>query len=243
MCALNIRWGNKGSIQEFSTLLQAPAPQPPRLLQEHWEPGLCETDTLRTPTTTTQTATGSSAGDKTVNDSQNGALSTTFGLQPLQAKASPPCCCSCFSSRFLPKKPKLSWWERPSPFHQMYILDPLTFSSQPITPRPLHLKFLTSPPFWYSPSFSFYAPSHVTWLCVAKVTDGFHFHQSFSLQTAIKWTWPNKAARFKAANGHITIIGYKDQPFAFYCLTTDWRNDRIINNINKKKTREYSCSF
>lgn len=33
MCALNIRWGHKGSIQEFSTLLWAPAPRPTSLVR------------------------------------------------------------------------------------------------------------------------------------------------------------------------------------------------------------------
>lgn len=234
MCALNIRWGHKGSIQEFSTLLQAPAPRPFSATLRTW--GVWNRYSMHH---NNDAATGLSAGDKTVNDSQNGALSTTFGLQPLQPKPSPPCCCGFFSSRFFPKKPNLSWKERPSLFHQISMLDPLTFSSQRVTPHPLHLppslKSLSFPgAFWYSPSF-FYAPRHVTWLCVGKVKDGFHLHGSFSLQTAIKRTWPNKAALFKAANGHITLNAYKDQPFAIYCLTTAWKNDRIINNINQKK--------
>lgn len=178
MCALNIRWGHKGSIQEFSTLLRAPAPRPPGLLQPRREPGLCETDTLCATTTTTQSATGLRAGDKTVNDScpvcnlwvsaAAANVVSTLLLLLLQL----------LSLRIPSKETKANGLPPVPP--NVYAWPFAFFISAPLLHLPPSLKFLSFPgAFWYSPSFSFYAPGHVTWLCVAKVTDGFHLHQMF----------------------------------------------------------------
>lgn len=59
MCALNIRWGRKGSIQEFSTLLRAPGlPSPSQPSQATlrtmtgWNPATFTTTTTQTAAVT-----------------------------------------------------------------------------------------------------------------------------------------------------------------------------------------------
>lgn len=184
MCALNIRWGHKGSIQEFSTLLRAPAPRPPSLLQPRWEPGLCETDTLCATTTTMQSARGLWAGDKTVNDScpvcnlwasatAANVVSTLLLLQLLSLRIPSKETKAKLKGTAFPVPPNVYAW----PFAFFISANN---APHPLLHLPPSLKFLSFPgAFWYSPSFSFYATGHVTWLCVAKVTDGFHLHQMF----------------------------------------------------------------
>lgn len=80
MCVLNIRWGCKGSIQEFSTLLRGSRPpQPSQANTENQD--WVEPATLTT-TTKTKTVLGSGVGDETVHDSHAWALPPTSGLQP-----------------------------------------------------------------------------------------------------------------------------------------------------------------
>lgn len=108
MCALNIRWGCKGSIQEFSTLLRAPglpAPSPAFSgYTEKWD--WVEPATFTTTTNTNSCSygfTGWLAGNKTVHDSQAQASPATSGLQPPHLMRSTLCC--LFMRRFLPQKP------------------------------------------------------------------------------------------------------------------------------------------
>ena len=79
MCALNIRWGHKGSIQEFSTLPRVPGLPLARPVFSGCTENQSWVEPATFTTTTTQTSrsygfTGRLAADKTEHDSQTGAL-------------------------------------------------------------------------------------------------------------------------------------------------------------------------
>lgn len=109
MCALNIRWGRKGSIQEFSTLLRAPG------LTSPFQPSHA---TLRTKTGWNRPPSPQQQQHKQQKlrvhwldrletkqwtIAKPRALPPTSGLQPPQFVCSTLCC--SFTRRFLPQKP------------------------------------------------------------------------------------------------------------------------------------------
>lgn len=103
MCALNIRWGRKGSIQEFSTLLQGS--RPPLALPVF--SGYTENqDWVEPATFTTTTTTESQLRVHWLETKQCMIAKPEPRLRPLgcshRSSSAPP----CTAQRFLPQKPK-----------------------------------------------------------------------------------------------------------------------------------------
>lgn len=127
MCALNIRWGHKGSIQEFSTLLWALGLLCLLRATQKTRTGWNTTTFTTTTTTTTRHKLGSSgfAGWLVENKSDLDwprlrltlPCSLTSGLQPLLLPAPP-----CTAAKFLQQK--LLW----VPGKHIWVLDPSVFS-------------------------------------------------------------------------------------------------------------------